>query len=244
MENTSEIFKLIESADNLFQQGSIKEGQKLTRDINFQLKQLQSIPRKLLHKVNFIRAQSRYFDDISSFAANPKREKLIKEASLSGANAVKFQKRTIDKVYSKEILDQSRESPWGNTQREQKYGLEFELHEYQEIDKYCKELNIDWFASAWDMDSLVFLKQFNLKFNKVASAMITDLELLKAISSEKKHTFISTGMSNITQIENAVNIFKEEKSSFELMHSVSSYPMPDGDANLKLISFLREKFNL
>ena len=118
-------------------------------------------------------------------------KKLIKEASLSGANAVKFQKRTIDKVYSKEILDQSRESPWGNTQREQKYGLEFELHEYQEIDKYCKELNIDWFASAWDMDSLVFLKQFNLKFNKVASAMITDLELLKAISSEKNtHLFL------------------------------------------------------
>jgi len=170
-------------------------------------------------------------------------KKLIKEASLSGANAVKFQKRTIDKVYSKEILDQSRESPWGNTQREQKYGLEFELHEYQEIDKYCKELNIDWFASAWDMDSLVFLKQFNLKFNKVASAMITDLELLKAISSEKKHTFISTGMSNITQIENAVNIFKDANCPFELMHCVSTYPMKPEHANLVTINSLRNKFN-
>ena len=77
-----------------------------------------------------------------------------------------LQKRNIDIVYGKEVLSQPRKSPWGNTQREQKYGLEFELHEYQEIDKYCKELNIDWFASAWDMDSLVFLKQFNLKFNK------------------------------------------------------------------------------
>ena len=97
MENTSEIFKLIESADNLFQQGSIKEGQKLTRDINFQLKQLQSIPRKLLHKVNFIRAQSRYFDDISSFAANPKREKLIKEAT-------KFVENTPNKGLTKYMI--------------------------------------------------------------------------------------------------------------------------------------------
>ena len=99
MENTSEIFKLIESADNLFQQGSIKEGQKLTRDINFQLKQLQSIPKKLLHKVNFIRAQSRYFDDISSFAANPKREKLIKEASGFLENIPKDIKQRANEIH-------------------------------------------------------------------------------------------------------------------------------------------------
>lgn len=99
MENTSEIFKLIESADNLFQQGSIKEGQKLTRDINFQLKQFQSIPRKLLHKVNFIRAQSRYFDDISSFAANPKREKLIKEASKFIENTPKDIKQRANEIH-------------------------------------------------------------------------------------------------------------------------------------------------
>ena len=99
MENTSEIFKLIESADNLFRQGSIKEGQKLTRDINFQLKQFQSIPRKLLHKVNFIRAQSRYFDDISSFAANPKREKLIKEASKFVENTPKDIKQRANEIH-------------------------------------------------------------------------------------------------------------------------------------------------
>ena len=93
------------------------------------------------------------------------------------------------------------------------------------------------------MDSLVFLKQFNLKFNKVASAMITDLELLKAISSEKKHTFISTGMSNITQIENAVNIFKDANCPFELMHCVSTYPMKPEHANLVTINSLRNKFN-
>ena len=170
-------------------------------------------------------------------------KQLIDEASQSGVNAVKFQKRTIDKVYSKELLDQKRDSPWGTTQRDQKNGLEFGLEEYSEINEYCKKLSIDWFASAWDIESLQFLKQFNLKYNKVASAMITDNELLKAIANEKKHTFISTGMSNIMQIENAVNIFRKFNCPFELMHCVSTYPMKPEDANLVTINSLRDKFN-
>jgi N-acetylneuraminate synthase len=170
-------------------------------------------------------------------------KELIKNASECGANAVKFQKRTIDKVYSKEILDQSRESPWGNTQRDQKYGLEFEHSEYKEINDYCDSLEIDWFASAWDIESLDFLKQFNLKYNKVASAMITDLILLENIAKMQKHTFISTGMSSKFNIDNAVNIFKKYNCSYELMHCVSTYPMEAKHANLNTISSLKKTYS-
>ncbi len=167
---------------------------------------------------------------------------LITEAASCGVDAVKFQKRTIDIVYSKEILDQKRDSPWGTTQRDQKYGLEFEYSDYVKIDSLCKELNIDWFASAWDLQSLHFLKQFNIKFNKVASAMITDLRLLEAIANERKHTFISTGMSTKMDIDKAVEIFNKLKCSFELMHCISTYPMKPEHANLKTIDALKTKY--
>ena len=170
-------------------------------------------------------------------------KKLIDIANESGCDAVKFQKRTIDLVYSEDLLNSERESPWGTTQREQKEGLEFNLKEYKEIDNYCKSKKIDWFASAWDLESQNFLKQFNCKFNKVASAMITYNDLLKEIASEGKHTFISTGMSTIEDIDNAVEIFREYKCPFELMHCVSTYPMKESDANLNVIRTLKEKYN-
>lgn len=169
-------------------------------------------------------------------------KQLIDVAKIAGADAVKLQKRTIDLVYSKEILDSPRESPWGTTQREQKEGLEFSLDEYQEIDRYCKEKNIEWFASAWDIESHKFLRQFNCKYNKVASAMIVYEDLLKEIASEKKHTFISTGMSEFDQIDRAVEIFKEANCSFELMHCISTYPMADEDANLNCIKTLMDRY--
>lgn len=170
-------------------------------------------------------------------------KELIKQAAQCGADAVKFQKRKIEVVYSKDILDQERESPWGKTQREQKFGLEFEIDEYNEINDYCKQIGIDWFASAWDIDSLNFLKQYNLKFNKVASAMITDLKLLENIAQMKLHTFISTGMSSKNDIDNAVDIFKKNNCSFELMHCVSTYPMEPKNANLNTINSLRETYD-
>ena len=170
-------------------------------------------------------------------------KKLIDMAKECGCDAVKFQKRTIDKVYSKEVLDTPRESPWGNTTREQKAGLEFSKNEYDIIDSYCKEKKIEWFASSWDIDSQLFLRQYDLKFNKVASAMLTHTELLKIIAEEGKHTFISTGMSTIEQIEKAVEIFREENCPFELQHSNSSYPMKLEEANLRCIETLRKKFN-
>jgi N-acetylneuraminate synthase len=170
-------------------------------------------------------------------------KKLIDNAKLANFDAVKFQKRTIDIVYSKEILDIPRESPWGTTTREQKEGLEFNYEEYQEIDKYCKYKNIEWFASAWDLNSLDFLKKFNLNYNKIASAMIVDKNFLKEVAKQKKHTFIATGMSTLENIKDAVNIFAENKCSFELMHCVSTYPMKPSDANLKTISALKKMFN-
>ena len=170
-------------------------------------------------------------------------KQLIDIAKKSGCDAVKFQKRTIEKVYSKEALDTPRESPWGKTTREQKRGLEFNKKEYDEIDSYCKQKQIDWYASAWDLDSQIFLQQYNLKYNKVASAMLTHTELLKIIASEKKYTFISTGMSTIEQIEKAVIIFRDSNCPFELQHSNSSYPMKIEEANLKCIETLRDKFD-
>jgi len=170
-------------------------------------------------------------------------KELIKKAKDSGFNCVKFQKRTIDKVYSKELLDQPRESPWGKTQRDQKMGLEFSYDEYLEIDKYCKSLNIDWFASAWDIESIIFLDQFNLKYHKIASPMIVDVNFLEEVAKRKLHTFISTGMSSVENIDKAVDIFKKNNCSFELMHCVSTYPLKAEDANLKTILSLRKKYD-
>lgn len=170
-------------------------------------------------------------------------KKLIDNAVLAGCDAVKFQKRTVEKVYSPEELDVPRESPWGKTNRIQKEGLEFGLPDYQEIDRYCKEREIEWFASAWDIDSQKFLGQFNLKYNKVASAMLTVKPLLEEIAKQGRYTFISTGMSTLTEIGEAVGIFKKHNCDFELMHCISTYPMKDNDANLKMIKELKQRFN-
>ena len=170
-------------------------------------------------------------------------KELIDLAARTGFDAVKFQKRDINLVYSEEILNQPRESPWGKTQRDQKIGLEFEYDDYLEIDNYCKSKNILWFASAWDLKSLNFLDKFNLKYNKIASAMIVDKFFLKEVAKRKKHTFISTGMSTLSDIESAVKIFRGENCSFELMHCVSTYPMNPADANLLTINALKKKFN-
>ena len=170
-------------------------------------------------------------------------KKLIDVAISAGCNAVKFQKRTVEKVYSKQVLDSPRESPWGNTTREQKLGLEFSFKEYAIIDKYCKRKKIDWFVSCWDIESQIKMRKFKTKFNKVASAMLIHDKLLNEIAKEKKYTFISTGMSTIKQISNAVKIFRKHKCSFELMHSHSAYPMQHNEANLLLIQTLKKKFN-
>ena len=167
---------------------------------------------------------------------------LIDAASNAGFDAVKFQKRTIDKVYTKEFLDSPRESQWGTTQRDQKEGLEFSLSEYKEIDAYCKGKKIQWSASAWDIDSQIFLQQFDCTFNKVASPMLGHIPLLKLIAAEGKKTFISTGMSTLEEIDDVVKIFVKAKCPFELMHCNSTYPMKEEDANLLCIPMLKERY--
>ncbi len=169
-------------------------------------------------------------------------KQLIDVASEAGADAVKFQKRTIDLVYSNEILNSPRESPWGTTVRAQKEGLEFGLEEYKVIDGYCKKKGIEWFASAWDIESQKFLRQFDCKYNKIASAMIIYQDLLKEVALEKKHTFISTGMTPFDQIDRAVEIFNKNGCFFELMHCISIYPMKDEEANLNRIKTLRDLY--
>ena len=169
-------------------------------------------------------------------------KKLIDIAVESGCDAVKFQKRTVEKVYKKEFLDSTRDSPWGGTQREQKMGLEFTLKDYQIINKYCKQKKIQWYLSCWDIESQIKMRKFKTKHNKVASAMLTHEKLLKTIAEEKKYTFISTGMSTMNEISSAVKIFKKYKCPFELMHSHSAYPMKLDEANLKVIQTLKKKF--
>jgi N-acetylneuraminate synthase len=169
-------------------------------------------------------------------------KELIDVASAAGCDAVKFQKRNVEKVYSKKVLDSYRESMWGTTTREQKFGLEFSEKQYSKIDQYCKKKKILWYVSCWDVGSQIQMRKFKTKYNKVASAMLTHKKLLETIAEEGKYTFISTGMSTMKDISKAVKIFKIHNCPFELMHSHSAYPMPPHEANLKMIQTLRKKF--
>ena len=169
-------------------------------------------------------------------------KRLIEVAKVAGCDAVKFQKRTIDRVYTKESLDAPRESPWGTTNRQQKEHLEFGLSEYQAIDVHCKTLGIEWFASAWDLESLAFLERLNPKHHKVASAMIVDETFLRAVAACGKYTFISTGLCTLEDVDRAVAIFREAGCPFELMHCVGTYPMDEAKANLRVIDTLRERY--
>lgn len=169
-------------------------------------------------------------------------EELIVKAANAGFDAVKFQKRTIDQVYTQEFLDGPRESPWGKTQRAQKEGLEFGLEEYKQIDSLCRNLGISWSASAWDVESQIFIQKFDLAFNKVASPMLGHKPLLKMIAKEGRRTFISTGMSTLEEIDEVVELFRSENCSFELMHCNSTYPMAEEDANLLCIKTLMDRY--
>ena len=169
-------------------------------------------------------------------------KQMIDLAAEVGSDAVKFQKRTLDVVYTREFLDSPRESPFGDTQRAQKGGLEFGEYEYDIIDSYCNEKGIEWFASAWDIESQRFLRKYDLTYNKIASATLTHVQLLNEVAAERKLTFISTGMADYTDISRAVEIFYENDCPFVLMHCVSTYPTPEEDLNLRMIGSLRERY--
>lgn len=167
---------------------------------------------------------------------------LIRAASEAGCDAVKFQKRTIDIVYSAEVLAQPRQSPWGETQRAQKEGLEFGQAEYDVIDAYCRELGLAWFVSAWDVPSQSVMAKYDLPYNKIASAMLTHLPLVEAVAAEGKLAFVSTGMCTFEQIDAAVEILRAAACPFVLMHTVSTYPTPSTDLNLMTIDTLRRRY--
>lgn len=165
---------------------------------------------------------------------------LIRNAKVAGFNAVKFQKRTVDIVYSEIELAQERASVFGSTNGDLKRGLEFGFSEYATIDKYCKELGIDWFASPWDLSSVDFLEQFDIPVYKIASASMTDLELLKRVKKTEKPLIVSTGMSTLAQVKRMVDIIGME--NLVLMHTVSTYPAKDETLNLRAIETLQNSF--
>lgn len=169
-------------------------------------------------------------------------KKLIDVAAFAGCDAVKFQKRTVDIVYSAEELAKPRESPFGTTNGDLKYGLEFGLKEYKEIDKYCKTKKIMWFASCWDEDSVDFIEQFNVPCYKIASASLTDDGLLKYTKAKGKPIILSCGMSTIVQVDHAVKVLS--KKDLIILHTCSTYPSDYKELNLKVIPALREKYKV
>jgi N-acetylneuraminate synthase len=168
-------------------------------------------------------------------------KELIDVAKAAGCNAVKFQKRTPEKCVPPAQRDIIRETPWGLiTYLEYRYRIEFGKEQYKEIDDYCKERGILWFASCWDIDSVDFFDEFDPPCYKVPSASITDLDLLKHIRNKGKPILMSTGMSTMEEIERAVSIVG--KDNLILFHCTSAYPCKPEELNLKMIGTLRKKF--
>jgi N-acetylneuraminate synthase len=169
-------------------------------------------------------------------------KKLINVASGAGCDAVKFQKRTIDVVYSAEELAKPRESPFGMTNGDLKRGLEFEIEEYREIDRYCREVKMDWFASCWDEASVDFIAQFRVPCFKVASASLTDDNLLRHTRKVGKPIILSTGMSTLQEIDHAVEVLG--KQDLAILHACSTYPAYYEELNLKVIDVLRDRYGV
>jgi N-acetylneuraminate synthase len=170
-------------------------------------------------------------------------KKLIDLAKKYNFDYVKFQKRDLEMVIPEHQKEIKRETPWGHiSYLEYKKKIEFKKKEFDEIEKYCKKVKIKWFASAWDIKSQKFLKRYKSKVNKIASAMITNIPFLEEVAKEKKKTFISTGMTELSDITTAVKIFRKHKCPFVIMHCVSTYPCPENTLNLNLIRTLKNKY--
>ena len=173
-------------------------------------------------------------------------KKLIDIAKVAGCDVVKFQKRNPDVCVPEHQKSVMRDTPWGRmTYLEYKYKVEFGKKEYDEIDEYCKNRNIDWSASPWDLDSLKFLNQYELPFIKIPSALLTDLELIEKTTETGKKIIISTGMSTLEEVDDAVNIIKKtnQNADFAILHCNSSYPAPNDELNLKCIETLKNRYN-
>lgn len=168
-------------------------------------------------------------------------KQLVDKAKWAGADAVKFQKRTIEIVY-KGQLETPRESPYGKTLGDQKRGLELSERDYDELDRHCRVVGIDWFASAWDIPSLLFLRKYDLPYNKIASAMATNSEFCRAVAEEGKPTFMSTAMCSIEEIDALRFMLLAHDCKTTIMHCVGSYPAPEEDLNLNMIPRFRQMF--
>jgi N-acetylneuraminate synthase len=166
---------------------------------------------------------------------------LMKAAKRAGADAVKFQKRTPEICVPLEQQSQMRDTPWGYiSYLEYRYKVEFDRAAYQEIDRYAKELGIDWFASSWDLPSLEFIEQFDPVTHKIPSALLTDKELLRACRDTGKSLIVSSGMSTMEEINEAMEIVGED--NLVLCHTTSSYPCPPEELNLRMIQTLKDQF--
>ena len=168
-------------------------------------------------------------------------KKLINICHAFGVDYVKFQKRTLDKCYTKEELNKPRESPWGTTTKEQKQGLEYSKEEYNEIDKYCKMVGIKWFASVWDIESVNFIESYDVPFIKIPSALISHIELLNSVRRSGIPVIISTGMSEWVEIETAKSILGDNLKY--ILHTTSSYPTPENEMNLNKIKTLKDCYD-
>ena len=169
-------------------------------------------------------------------------KKLIDVAVASGCQAVKFQKRTIKVVYAAEELAYPRESPFGTTNGDLKYALEFGLEQYRQIDCHCRQKGIDWFASCWDEASVDFIDQFSVSCYKIASASLTDDNLLRHTRAKGHPILLSTGMSTLEQIDHAVEVLG--KQDLVLLHTCSAYPAKYEELNLRVIPMLRERYGI
>jgi len=165
---------------------------------------------------------------------------LMQLSKRAGFDAVKFQKRTIEVVYTKEELAKPREHPWGTTNGDLKRRLEFGQKEYEEIDRYAKEIGIDWFASCWDEASVDFIDNFAPPAFKVASASLTDDNLLRYTRAKGRPIILSTGMSSMEQVEHAVEVLGTR--DLIILHAVSTYPAKYEELNLRVIPILQQKF--
>jgi N-acetylneuraminate synthase len=169
-------------------------------------------------------------------------KKLVALAAVSGCDAVKFQKRTIDVVYTRDELAKQREHPWGTTNGDLKRRLEFGQAQFEEIDAYCKSLKIPWFASCWDEASVDFIDRFDPPCYKISSASLTDDALLRHTRAKGKPILMSTGMSNLEQVQHAVEVIG--KKDLVLLHTCSTYPSAYDEINLRAMPALRDRFGV
>lgn len=208
-------------------------------DINSWYKDLIDSPNKIQHPLLIGEIGINHNGDIGLA------KKLVKMSHDNGCDFVKFQKRKPEVCVPIHKRNELKETPWGLiTYLDYKKKIEFGQNDFLEIEKYCIDLGVQWSASAWDMESQDFINAFSVPFNKIASAMNTNLDFVEKVAKELKVTFLSTGMSEMKDIEKCVAVFEKYKCPLILMHTVSTYPANDADLNLAVMGTLKTRFGV